>query len=205
MILFRILEHSLEMDQLLEESDKQEDLQSSPYNTTVADDSSHSRDSYVRVIHETHYTLTPHTSRSVHSFPQHTDILTSSTAVNMPTSSTAVNMPRSSSVADIPADPTSSIVPTLSKTESEVSPKNSLEFPIPKYIRASVQYVSKNAVQRNVSQGANNQYIMTVVNLSRELKIHLVRYGALVVGSMLGPNHCKKAVYQLIEARINKS
>ena len=63
MILFRILEHSREMDELVEESDKQEDLQSSPHNTPVdTDDSSHSRDSYVREIHETHYTLTPHTS-----------------------------------------------------------------------------------------------------------------------------------------------
>ena len=42
-----------------------------------------------------------------------------------------------------------------------------------------------------------SQTILTVVNLSRELKIQSVQYGAFVVGSMLGFNHCKKAVYQL--------
>ena len=107
------------MDELVE-SDIQ-DLQSSPYNTPV-EHRSHSRDSYVREIHETHYneliSLTPHTSYSLYSFPQHTDI---------PTSSTAVNMPTSSSVADTPADPASSIVSTLSETESGVSPENSTE------------------------------------------------------------------------------
>eukprot|EP00800_Vazella_pourtalesii_P017443 TRINITY_DN5319_c0_g1_i1.p1 TRINITY_DN5319_c0_g1~~TRINITY_DN5319_c0_g1_i1.p1 ORF type:complete len:126 (+),score=1.86 TRINITY_DN5319_c0_g1_i1:40-378(+) len=112
-------------------------------------------------------------------------------------------MPTSSSVADIPADPASSIVPTFSETEPEVSPENSF-FLIPKYIRASVYYVRKNAGQRNVAQGANNQSIVTVVNLSRALKRQSVRYSALVVGSMLGLNHCKKAVYQLREGRINK-
>ena len=55
--------------------------------------------------------------------------------------------------------------------------------------------MSINAVQRNVAQGANNQSIVIVVNLSRELKRLMVQYGALVVGSMLGLNHCKKAVY----------
>ena len=78
----------------------------------------------IAVIHETHYTLTPHTSHSVYSFPQHTDI---PTAVDMPTTSTAVNMPTFSSVADIPADPASSIVLTFSETESEVSHENSSE------------------------------------------------------------------------------
>ena len=70
-------------------------------------------------------------------------------------------------------------------------------FPIVNFIRANVLYVRKNAVQRNVAQGANNQSILTVLNLSRELEIQSVLYGALVVGSMLGLNHCKKAVYQL--------
>ena len=47
MILFRILEHSREMDEVVE-SDTQEYLQSSPYNTPVdTDDRSHSRDSYL--------------------------------------------------------------------------------------------------------------------------------------------------------------
>ena len=143
MILFKILEHSREMDELVE-SDKQEDLQSSPYNTPVhTDDSNHSRDSYVREIHETHYSelisLTQHTSHSVYSFPQHTDIPTSSTAVDMPTSSTAVNMPTFSSVADIPADPASSIVLTFSETESEVCHEHAIRsFRYLKYIRVSV-------------------------------------------------------------------
>ena len=77
-------------------------------------------------------------------------------------------------------------------------------FPIPNIIRANVLYVRKNAFQRNVAQGANNQSILTVVNLSRKFKIQSVRYGALVVRSILGLNHCKKAVYQLREGRINK-
>ena len=64
--------------------------------------------------------------------------------------------------------------------------------------------MSKNTVQRKVAQGANNQSILAVVNVSRELKIQSVRYGALVVGSMLGLNHCKEAVCQLSEGRINK-
>ena len=47
-------------------------------------------------------------------------------------------MPTFSSVTDIPADPASSIVPTLSEIESEVSPKNSTEF---SDTRESVQYI----------------------------------------------------------------
>ena len=93
----------------------------------------------MREINETHYSeLISHTSYSPYSFPQHADISTSSTAVNMltpptavnvPTSSTAVNMPTSSTalyiptssiVADIPTDPTSSIVTTLAETETGV-------------------------------------------------------------------------------------
>ena len=129
MTLFRILEHSREMDELVE-PDIREDLQSSPYNSPVdTDKSSHLHDSYVREIHETHYSdLISHTSYSSYSFPQYADIPTSSTAVNMPTASTAVNMstsstavnmptssttlyiPTSSIVADIPTDPTSSFV-----------------------------------------------------------------------------------------------
>ena len=193
----------------------------------------------MREIHETHYSeLISHTSYSPYSFPQHADIPTSSTAVNMPTPSTAVNMPTpstalyiptSSIVADIPTDPTSSIVTTFAETETGVElierTKPTLThlidqflyhcachslmkihqmFPIPNFIRANVLYVRKNAVQGNVAQDANNQSILTVINLSRELKIQSVRYGALVVGSMLGLNHCKKAVYQLREGRINK-
>ena len=53
------------MDELVE-LDIQEDLQSSPYNSPVdTDESSHSNDSYVREIHETHYSeLISHTSYS---------------------------------------------------------------------------------------------------------------------------------------------
>ena len=121
MISFRILEHSREMDKLVE-PDIQEDLQSSPYNSLVdTDESSHSHDSYVREIHETHYSeLISHTSYSPYSFPQHADIPTSSTAVNIPTSSTALYIPTSSIVADIPTDPSSSIVPTFPETETVV-------------------------------------------------------------------------------------
>ena len=139
MILFRILEHSREMDELVE-PDIREDLQSSPYNSPVdTDERSHSNDSYVREIHVTHYSeLISHTPYSHYSFPQHAGIPTSSTAVNMPTPSTAVNMPTpstavnmptsstalyiptSSIVADIPTDPTSSIVTTFAETETGV-------------------------------------------------------------------------------------
>ena len=69
MILFRILEHSREMDELVE-SDKQEDLQSSPYNTPVhTDDSNHSRDSLcetksTRLITVNLISLTQHTDHS---------------------------------------------------------------------------------------------------------------------------------------------
>ena len=93
--------------------DTQEDLQSSPYNSPVdTDESSHSHDSYVGEIHETHYSeLISHTSYSPYSFPQHADI---------PTSSTALYIPTSSIVADFPTNPTSSIVPTFPETETGV-------------------------------------------------------------------------------------
>ena len=56
-------------------------------------------------------------------------------------------MRTSSSDADTTADPESSIVSTLSETESGVYPENSTEvFCILKYSRSSVQYASKNAV-----------------------------------------------------------
>ena len=97
----------------LVEPDIQEDLQNSPYNSpVVTDESSHSNDSYVREIHETHYSeLISHTSYPPYSFPQHADI---------PSSSTALYIPTSSIVADIPTDPTSLIVPTFPETETGV-------------------------------------------------------------------------------------
>ena len=77
-MLFKILEHSRETDELVE-PDIQEDLQSSPYNTPAdTNETSHSHDSYVREIHETHSSeFISHTSYSPYSFPQHTDIPTS--------------------------------------------------------------------------------------------------------------------------------
>ena len=82
MILFGILEHSREMDELVV-PDIQEDMHSSPFNSPVdTDESSHSNDSYVREVHETHCSeLISHTSYSPYSFPQHADIPTSSTAL----------------------------------------------------------------------------------------------------------------------------
>ena len=56
MILFIILEHSREMYELVVEPDTQEELESSQYNIPAdTGESTHSHDSYVREIHETHY------------------------------------------------------------------------------------------------------------------------------------------------------
>ena len=195
----------------------QEDMQSSPYNSPVdTDESSHSNDSYVREIHEIHYSeLISHTSYSPYSFPQHADI---------PTSSTAFYMLTSSIVADINLltfPETETGVELIERTETNIDSldrsiplslclrlpffrENSSDVSDTQFYSSKCAVCEENAVQRNVSQGAYNQSIFTVVNLSRELKIQSVRYGALVVGSMLGLNNCKKAVYQLREGRINK-
>ena len=209
------------MDELVEPY-IQEDLQSSPYNSPVdTDESSHSRDSYVREIHETHYSeLISHTSYSPYSFPQHAHIPTSSTAVNMPTPSTAVNMPTSSTalyiptssiVADIPTDPTSSIVTTFAETETGVELTertetniDSLDRSIPLSLCLPLPFSHENSSDVSDTQFYSSKCAVCEEKCSPakccpgcKQPIHL-DCGQSVEGiENTYLNHCKKAVYQL--------
>lgn len=101
----RILEHSEETDRLVESDIQADNQQSFPYNTPeVFGESSHSHDSYVREIQETHYSELishpPRISALPYSLPQSTVTVTttSSGALCMPTSSTNSHFPTFSAV-----------------------------------------------------------------------------------------------------------
>ena len=72
-------------------------------------------------------------------------------------------------------------------------------------------FLSKRAVsdqrcnRANFSQNANNQSMLTVVNLLKKLKIMSICCGVSFVGITLGPNHCEKVVYQPREPKIDRS
>ena len=53
----------------------------------------------------------------------------------------------------------------------------------------------RNAIELNVAQNANNQSMLNVVNLLKELKVMSIRCGISVVAFTLGLNHCEKVVY----------
>ena len=111
------------MDELVEESDKQEDLQTSPYNTPVD---------------TAHYTLTPHTSTlSLFFF----NILIFLHPLLMLTCLHFQVLLISLLI------PHHQLCQPYLKLSLKSLPKIQQNFPIPKYIRESVQYVSENAVQ----------------------------------------------------------
>ena len=53
----------------------------------------------------------------------------------------------------------------------------------------------ESAVSLNVAVNANNQPMLTIVNVLKGMKIMSLRCGVSSVGFMLGLNHCEKVVY----------